>query len=354
MAEIRPFERDDLSAVAALLRANLAQTPAEEQIAQGLGATFLDDPWRDEELPSLVATEEGDVIGFIASQVRRFRLDDRVLRAVAPSHLTVAAGRRGGAAGALLLRRLLTAGQDFTYSDTANDEVARMWQAFGGHLDPGRACDWMIVLRPVRWLRTLTVGTIGRRLEAEQIPVGAFPFQAARPRIGRRAFLESEPEVSGEDVDAAAIVEHLPEMAARFRLRADYEERFLDYLFGEIESMFGQMTRRLVRRAGRPIGWYASVPRPGGVSRILHILTSEPNGDAVLGELVDHARERKSNLITGRLEPHLTQPLLRRTPVLGFARRPLIHSQDLEIRAALATSSSLLTQLDGEWFLTGA
>src|SRR5919204_730266 len=115
MAEIRPFAEDDLPAVAALLRADLTETP-EEQIRRDLSGALLESPWRDEELPSLVATEDGEVTGFIAAQVRRFRLEDRPLRAVCCSHLTVAAGRRGGAAGALLLRRPLNAGQDFTLS----------------------------------------------------------------------------------------------------------------------------------------------------------------------------------------------------------------------------------------------
>ena len=152
MADIRPFERADLPEVSGLLREILPDWMPDEEIPRFLAATLLDVTWSDPDLPSLVAVEGGQVIGFIGSQVRRYRLDDRELRAVCSSHLTVASGHRGGAAGALLLRRLMTAGQDFTYSETVNDIVARMWQTFGGHLDAARACDWMIVLRPVRWL----------------------------------------------------------------------------------------------------------------------------------------------------------------------------------------------------------
>src|SRR5918992_847151 len=180
MAEMRPLERDDLHAVAALLRANLTETP-EEQIRRDITG-FMDDPWADPELPSLVAVQDGEIIGFVGAQVRRFRFEDRVLRAVCPSHLTVAAGKRGGAAGALLLRKFLTSGQDFTFSDTANDEVARIWQALGGRLDHARAFDWMLVLRPLRWAGSLAATAGRRRVLSSRIAVGAFPFRAVRPR----------------------------------------------------------------------------------------------------------------------------------------------------------------------------
>jgi hypothetical protein len=349
MAEIRALERSDLPAVTKLLRANLPAWRDEEQITESLQASFIDYPWADPELPSLVSVEDGELIGFIGCQVRRFRFGDRTLRGACSSHLAVDPGRRRGAAGALLLRRFLTAGQDFTFSDTANEEVARLLQAFGGELDPARACDWMIVLRPLRWLRSLGTGALLRRLREEQVPVGALPFRALRG--AGRAVPQPGPDVTGEDVDAATIVEHLPEMTHGLRLWVDYDVRQLDHLFGEITAQFGGLTRRLVRRAGRAVGWYAYIPRSGGVGRVLHVLATDREGDAVLEDLIAHARAQGSTLVSGRLEPHLTRTLERRLPVLGFARRPWIHCHDPEIRAALSSPGSLLTQLEGEWFL---
>ena len=353
MAEIRRCEQADLAATSALLHLHLTPETPEEQISSDLSATLLDAPWRDEELPSLVAIDEGEVIGFIGAQIRRVRYKDRALRGICISHLTEAPASRGGAAGALLLRRLLTEGQDFTYSDTANDEVVRMWHTFGGHLDHARIFDWMVVLRPFGWLRRLGTDVVLRReLGRGQIPVGALPFQAVRPKSGRWAVPEPGADVTSEDVDAATIVEHLPEMTRRFRLWVDYDEPFLEHIFKEMETHFGRLTRRLVRRGERPLGWYAYVPKRGGVSRVLHLLTDDREADAVLGDLVAHAREQGTAVLTGRHEPHLTLPLQRHLPVLGFARRPVIHCRDPEVHAALASSDSMLSQLDGEWFVT--
>jgi GNAT superfamily N-acetyltransferase len=354
MAEMRPFERADLTAVAALLRANLPPWTPEDRVPQSLAGSYLDDPWHDDALPSLVAIgDAGEVVGFIGAQLRRFRLDERTLQGICISHLTVAPEHRGGATGALLLRRLLTEGQDFTYSDTANDDVVRMWQAFGGRLDHARAFDWMVVLRPLTWLRTLGGAAVRlRQLDEGQIPVGALPFQALKPRSGSWTFRDPEPEVSGEDVGAETLAEHLPEMTRQFRLCVEYDRQFLAHLLGKVAAHFGQLTCRLIRRAERPLGWYAYVPSGRGVSRVLHLLATGRDADLVLGDLVTHARERGAAVLTGRQEPHLAVALQRRLPVLGFARRPIIHCHEPEIYAALASGDSLLTRLDGEWFVT--
>lgn len=349
MAEIRPFERDDLPSVATLLEANLPAWTREEDLQSSLADTYLDAPWCDTELPSLVAADEGRIVGFIGAQPRRFRFGERALRGVCPSHLTVDPGSRTGATGALLFRRLLTAGQDFTFSDTANDEVARMCKAFGGDLDHARACDWMVVLRPARWMRALAADVTLRRDPGPDVPVGALPFKALR---ARRAAPDPPAEVRGEDAGAAAIAERLDAIGSGVGLRSEQDGPYLEHLFKQVESRFGRITSRIVLRGGEPIGWYAWVSLSGAVTRVLHVLTAEKHADAVLAELLAHARSRGAAVVSGRAEPHLTRALEPRRPVVGFARRPWIHSRDPELRAALGSSDTVLTQLDGEWFLT--
>lgn len=311
----------------------------------------MEDPWRDDRTPSLIAADgDGRLIGFIGSQTRRVRYEDRELHAVSVSHLTVAADSRRGVEGARLFRRLLTAGQDFTISDTANETVAAMWRNLGGDVDHARACDWMLVLKPVRWLRDLGSYGLRRRRGRTVIPVGALPFRALRLREASRA-LEPDPAVTADDVDAATIVENLPEMAHGLRLWVDYDEPFLNYVFSEMETKFGRLVRRMVRRRDHPVGWYAYVPNRHGVSRVLHVHAAERHADAVVAELIGHAKAQDSAVISGRLEPHLTAALRRLVPVLAFARQPVVHASDPEIRATLAGAGSVLTQLDSEWFV---
>lgn len=349
MTEIRPLERTDLKAAIALLKARLHWWTHDESF---LAQTLIDCPWADPELPSLVATgDQGELLGFIGAQVRRLRFDDRELRGVCCAHLTVAADRSAGAAGALLLRRLLSGRQDLTWTDSPTAGVVRMWRAFGGYTDHPRSCDWMLVLRAFRRVRGL-LAVRARASVREALPVAAAPLRALAGRVTPRAVPELPPGVSGEDATAATIVSCLPALTDGLRFRVDYDQPYLDQLFNQVESEMGTLVRRIVRRDASPIGWYAYLSRPRGASRVLHLCASRADVEAVVGELTDHARSNGSAALAGRLEPHLEGPLRRRPAVIGFARRPVIHVRDPELHAALATSSSLLTRLDSEWYVT--
>jgi len=349
MASIRPLEHGDVTPVAELLRRHLQGS--FELHKDFLAATLLDHPWADPELPSLVAIDDGNPVGLVGSQVRRMRIGERRLRAVCCAHLVVAPEHRNGAVGALLLRRLLSGPQDLTWSDTASDVVMRMWSVFGGYADHARACDWMLALRPGRW-GAAVLSSLVRRRDAgrDLLPVKAMPLHLAGRRLAPRAFPPPESGVTGEPAGAAAIVEHAAAFADRGRMRPDHDVEHLEHLSALVERTTGALERRLVRRDGRPIGWYARVDRPGGGSRVLHLAARDADLEAVVGELVQHARRIGRPVLSGRLEPHLEDPLRRRRAVLGLARRPVLHTRDQEVRGLLGSGSALITQLDGEWY----
>ena len=351
MTDIRPLQKADLPAVADLLRAHLPNWRLDESVLAGV---MLDHPWADEDLASLVAVDEsGEVIGFIGAHARRMRFDGQPIRGVCATHVVVAPDSRAGAAGFHLLGRILRGPQDVSFSDSATDAVMAIWRTLGGYVDYARTCDWMLVLRRGRWLRAVLQAVARRRpVGRALVPVGALPFQAVGRRFLPGEHPETPPDVAGEPATSAVIVEHLPALTKRMRLVVDYDEEHLDHLFSQVESFWGPAVRRLVRRGERPIGWYAYVPRPGGASRVLHLAAIEREVGAVLAELVDHAKAQGSAVLTGRGEPHLMEPLSQRFAVFGLARRPILHTNNPELAAALATNSSLLTRLDGEVFYT--
>jgi hypothetical protein len=346
MGDIRELERADLPAVMALLRANLSGYSLTEGT---LAAATLDDGWRDDELPSLVAVEDGEVIGFIRSQVRRMQFDGQAIRGVCLSDLVVSDSHRRGAPGALLLGRLLSGPQDVTWSDSATDLVVRAWQTFGGHLDHARAADFMIVLRPATWItRIVAARARGNAVNRTLMPVGAVPVHAAGRWITGAATTEPEPGFTGETADAETIAAELPAISRRRRVGVDWDQPQLERTFEQIESLNGDLTVRLVRRGGKAVGWYAALIRSGGTSRVLHLAAPERTVDPVLADLIDHAATAGSAVLSGRAEPHLEAPLRKRHAALGFAWQPVIRARDPELAAALSTGASLLTRLDGE------
>jgi hypothetical protein len=230
--------------------------------------------------------------------------------------------------------------------------VAGVYRIMGGHLDFVRGCDWMLVLRPVRWLAGIAVAAARREAVSRRtfVPVGALPVQAVGRRLLGRAHPRPPADVRSEDASAATIAEHVPALNKQRRLWVDHDEAQLDHLFRLVETFRAPLVHRVVRRGDRPIGWYAYLLREGGASRVLHLAAPDREVDAVLGELVSHAREQGSAALTGRAEPHVQTALERRFAVLGYARQPTIRARDPELAAVLATSAALLTRLEGEVF----
>lgn len=348
MPEIRPATHDDLPEVTKLLEDRM---PGWWGSPETLAGTMIDHPWADEEIGPLVSVDGGGkILGFIGVQVRRLLFDGRPIRGVVATQLAVT--EDAGPAGALLIRRVLNGPQELSWSDGTTEGVVKIWRSFGGAPDYVRACDFLLVLRPVRWARATVAAGMRRSLSREELPVLGLPFQAAGHRIARRAYPEPDPEVSGADVDTATVIERMSEMDSSLRVRVDHDREYLDHMFALVEKFAEPMVRRLVSRGDRPIGWYAYRPGRRRASHVMHLLAAEGESEAVLGELLEHARANGSSVVAGRAEPHLMEPLSRRFAVLGYSRQPVVHSKDPELAQALTTEASLLTRLDGEVFLT--
>ena len=167
-----------------------------------------------------------------------------------------------------------------------------------------------------------------------------------------RAFPEVLEGLQGSDASPSEVAEALAAIDEDIRFRVDYDSDYLSWLRDHVSSLGAPMVYRVVRRGDKAIGWYAYI-RQSGVSRLVHLAARSREVDAVFGELVQHARDGGSALLAGRLEPHLDEPVRRRLAAIGLAQRPLIHAHDPELRATLASSAGLLTEvdlIDSEWW----
>lgn len=347
MATIRPLQREDIPAVAHLV----AEAMGWRRDAQALERTLIDHPWAPEPLPARVAVDEaGEVIGSIGAQARRVVFDGEALDAVCVSHLVVDPDRRSGAAGALLVRELLAGDQAITWTDSATEDVVRIWHAFGAHVDQVRTCSWMLILRAGGWLSRLV--RPGEAVRRHALPVDALPLQVAGRRLVPRAFPPPPPDVHGEDASPEQVAELLPTLGRSYRFRVAYDAESLSWLFDYVDSLGSPLVCRVVRRGDEALGWYAYIRQPG-VARLVHLMAAGRSTDAVFADLVADARRAGSALLTGRLEPHLAEPVRRRLGAVGLTQRPIVHTHDEGLRAALASSTSLLTEMDlidSEWW----
>jgi hypothetical protein len=89
----------------------------------------------------------------------------------------------------------------------------------------------------------------------------------------------------------------------------------------------------------------------GAASHVLQIAAPDRNVGAVVDDLFHHAWSSGATALRGRVEPRLLAPLGARHCVFRYVGGALVHSRDDAILAAIATGDSLLTRLDGEWWM---
>jgi len=357
MSPIRPLQRVDLPQVAELYE--LVVRSGRPTPPPGLASYFervlLDHPWADPEIPSLVhVDEQGSIVAFQGSSVRRARFDGRPIRIACAGQLVAHPDARHLAVGALLVRAYLAGPQELTITDTANDQMRQIWTLLGGEVVHLGCIAWARLLRPwgfADWY--VRDRRLGRRRSSAGRALGV--LDAASTRWIGSVSPPAPPDLTAETLTAAGLVEHLHLIGDRVRLHLDYDERYVTWLFDELARVRGLGTpvARLVRdRGGRVLGWYIYYLAPAGLSQVLQVAAADRHAGPVLDELLHHAWSHGAAAVVGRLEPRLLRPLANRRSLLRHAgASALAHSRNQEILYAIASGESLLTRLDGEWWI---
>jgi hypothetical protein len=351
-AAVRPLERSDLPAVAALFRETFGAGPrqAEPALAAFFERTLLDQPWADPEIPPLVAVDGGgSIVGFVAAEVRRMLFGGRTLRFAWAAHTAVAPAARRSAVGVHLMRRLLEGPQDATFGDSASPLMEQIWLRLGGR---------RLNLKAIHWVRVFKPASVAARLATPRRPRLrglAGGLDELISSAARRVIAPAPGPGVEEPLTPAALLENLPRVARRIALRPAYDERYLEWLFGELRRVRGrgQPVARLVRNErGRPIGWYVYYLRPGWRSEVLQVAAGgERDLGGVLDHLLAHAYAHGSAAVRGRLEPGMPQALAGRRCFFWYRGGTLVHAGDPDLLAAIESDRALITRLEGDAWL---
>lgn len=355
MTPIRPLERADLPAVAALYASFQEWDPVATQpaLVAYYARTMLDYPSVDAEIPSLVYEDPDDgVVGVLGSNIRRFAYGDRTIRMASGGPLVVHPAHRPRGVGALLLRRYLAGPQDLTSDDRAIDQVHGMLLRMGGETLVGASIGWSLLVAPAGFV----AGAVARRALRRDAPpaakligrVDAFAERrlAPPPRFG-----------AAEPLTNAALIDLVERLRRPFPLRPSYDDAHLTWLFGEMEAanVDGRLVRRLVRAGdGRPAGSFVMYVAAHGIAETIQLAAAEPDVELVLQHLIHEAVEAGAVEVRGRYEHHLLSSLRRRRCRVVPIDWSALHTRDPELLAAVHGGRALLTRLDGEWWLRPA
>jgi L-amino acid N-acyltransferase YncA len=351
MSGIRPAQAADMTRVAPLLSQAFGYTTETRatDLAKSLTRAFVEHPWADPDVPSLVyEASDGQIVGFIGSMTRRMTHDGTAIRLTCSSSLVVEPDARMGV-GALLLKRMLDGPQDLTLTDSARDATELLWRRLGGFAVPVGCMAWARPLRPagLAWsLLQHRLGLHGSRWSRTPLRSALAPLRALR---AGRSELESEP------LEVEAVLDLLPKVIDGARVAPAYDEPFLRWIFDELSDVAsrGRNVRRLVRSPdGVPLGWYVYYHHPIDICQVVQIMANEADLPLVLGHLFDDAQRAGAVAVYGRVDERLIRAAAfdNRTVVFPYTRL-LVHARDEDLAVAVRAGDAILTGLEGDTWL---
>jgi hypothetical protein len=354
MGTIRALVEADIPAVAALFR---RVSPGQSWASQAACESYFrevlfDNPWRDPELPSWLAEEDGRLAGFQAVLPRPMLLRGRPLRVAVGCQFMVDPDKRHALTALQLAKAFLSGPQDLSLADGANEQVRRMWVGLGGTTSLLYSLHWTRLLRPTRYVLSL----LGERnpIARAACPL-ATPLDATFARLRPNRFHLEDTELSEEALDPAVMLAHLPDMTAGRALQPAYDSRGLAWLLEQAarKTQHGNLRARAVLDRGRRlIGWYLHYVRAHGVAEVLQLAARDGYFDSVLQRLLTDAWRNRAAAVRGRLDPRYIQELSDRH---CWLRREgtwtLVHSRHDDVAAAILQGDAFLSRLEGEWWM---
>jgi len=361
MSLIRSLTSKDIPQVAALYRkvhlasdARQAETPLQK-LGEAFDEIFLRNPWRDENLPSLVCEDEsGAVVGFIGVSPRRMSLKGRQILVAVSAHLMLDPNRQLGLAGIQLLQRFFSGPQQLSLADFANDIGLKVWNGIGGRMSHIHCLEWVKTLRPGARVLSLLAGKlrIPSPLKSITRPLVRLP-DAALARMSPHRYRFAPSDLIAKDLDDETLLECISRFSAFYSLRPEYDELTLPWLIRRAEGVKRSGNLRKIALhddSGVIVGWYLYYLTPGGASEVLQMCARRGSSGAVLDHLFHHAWSNGSESISGRLDPKLLPELSSRACYLNCGPPwVLIHSRDPEILQAFELGDVFFSKLEGEW-----
>lgn len=349
---IRSFVAADIAAVAALHRRAFPNSSGAG-IERDLRDVFLENPWAELGLASLVYDAGGDgIVGFLGVMPRRMTCGGRSIRAATSTQFMVDPARRGTVA-VQLLSRFLDGPQDVSLADEGSDVSRRLWTALGGEVALLQSLRWTKILRPFRFAASLTGETgMARTLQGVAGPICAV-CDALIGRMPRSPFGAPRPWSAEGPFTPAAFLALLRSTAGP--LAPAYDESSLGWLLDRLERKrcFGRLHKHIVYgEAARPVGGYLCYVRPTKTAEVA-CLAAEPGCfEPVWTALVSDAWKGGASALSGRLDPRYVNDLSDRRCVFnrGFGA-VLFQTKHRDIRDAIHSGRVILSRLDGEWWM---
>lgn len=344
----------DVGAISALFARTFGSGKAGPpgNLERAISDLYLPRPEYDDLVSSLVSyDEDGQLNGFIGAFPMPFVIDGKSYVAAVCGGLMVDPARAGGLVGPRLLRSIIKGPQDLSISDTANAISEAMWRRLNGSVLPDYSLEWIRVFRPFSFAGSLFAQRAPRPFRALGHRTITRPLDAVgRKFLSSLDALEASPceekEVDGDDEFAA----YLEQVTGHFAGRPDWQRIDLSKMVSKAKDkpLFGDVTRRVVFRAGKPIGVYHFHAKPFAIGRVLQIAAIAGAEQMVVDRLFLTACRQGLAGLLGRTQPALLDAMLTRKCLFFHKSSTVVHAGETSILAPFLRGHVFLNGFAGE------
>jgi len=331
------------------------QSVAELQVAYHdlFPNLFIDHPWKDPKVHSLVHEEQGGRIsGLIGIMTRAMEFEGTPIQTAISSNLCVAPQSRSQMTGVQLLKQFLNGPQDLSLADMANAPTVKIWKLLGGSTAPLYSLEWVRPLRPFAFGTAFLRQRDRLRWALPLLKPATSILDRIAAKAAPRYFQRQPSHLRATALTPDLFLDRLPEFTAQDVLKPIYNRESIDWIWNRTAHLWdsGQIQKVAVNnRHGILLGWYIYNLIPNGIGQVAQIVASQRTVHQVIGHLFDHAAEHGAVGLSGRVPPAFMQSLSDHG-ALFHRQGPtvLMHSRRPKLVEAFQRPGVFLTSLEGE------
>lgn len=352
MDSIVPLTRADIGDVSLLYQKHFNITTASARAASYayFEQLYLNNPWHENSIMSLVLKTHGRVSGFLGVIPFPLTYRGRTIRAAICGTAVVDPALSNPLAGANLHKIFLSGSQDVSYTDANTETAIKLWKGLGGTTLRVYSVQWLRVIRQTQFAAQMrNRGTVTAPFSTLSKPLSllidtTFSVIPKSPTHADTRTLHAE-EISSHDLFTA-----VHQFSSRFTLAPIFTEASLAWLLthAEEKSEYGPLRKIALFTPEHTLqGWFLYYPNAGGTGRVLQMGVSPQTADAVLRHIITDAYECGSIALTGRMEPHYGQELTSQNCKFTHRTSSLaVHSPHAEITNAFHQGNAFLMPLE--------
>lgn len=358
MGQVNRFVEKDIPDVANIhVKVNhKVDNPASEALKSYYKEIFFHNPWRDNDLPSLVyRSKKGKIVGFIGVIPRRMIFKGKLIRVAIAHRLMVDPNSNYPLAAIKLIKTFFSGPQDMSFSDGANDIGRKFWEGMGGSTAYLYSMNWIRPLRPCRYATSL----LGKKRGFRLFSITSWPIcclvDSLSARIQSSPFRTAPSETyESIDIDDEILLSCISEFSKELSLYPEYDSKTIKWLMYFLQSNKHRGILKsfvVYNRKNQPIGVCLYYLNSKKIGEVMLLAARGDSRDGVLKCLLYHAWQEGAISIFGRLEPKFLQNFWDYNCLIKRGSWALVHARNPDILNIINQGYGFLSALEGELWL---